>query len=388
MSNRTLSIFSALLFISSLAIAQTDDDNTEPNYANELRAVRTTVPFLTIAPDSRAGAIGDAGAATAPDLISQNWNPAKYMFMKQASGFAASFTPWLKNLGVNDIYLAYLSGFYKFDEKQAFSAGLRYFSLGEIQLTDNNGDPINTTNPNEWAFDVAYSRLFSDYISGALAFRFIRSDIAGGTGYSNVDYNPGSSFAADIAMYYQRPVELDGKESEVAFGLNISNIGNKMSYSDSDEKEFIPTNLRLGGRFTMELDEYNKLSIVADISKLLVPTPPVDSNGVIIAGKDDNVGVIKGMVQSFGDAPGGFEEELHEYMYSLGAEYWYRDQFAIRGGYFNEHEYKGNRKYFTAGIGLKLNVFSIDFSYLIPAVGGRNSPLANTIRFTIGFTFE
>ncbi len=381
-----------LIFLPCFALSETfgqDSRNDILGRQADLNAIQTTVPFLTIAPDSRSGAMGDAGVATTPDINSQHWNASKYVFMDQRSGIALSYTPWLKNLGVTDLNLLYLSGYYKFDERQAISGGLRYFNLGTINYTTPEGEPAGTGKPNEFAIDAGYSRMFSDYISGGLVFRFIYSDIAGGTGtLNNIVYNPGMSVAADISMFYQKPIRISNREAEMAFGLNISNIGSKMSYSDTDDKEFIPTNLRLGGRYSMELDEYNEIAFNLDLNKLLVPTPPVrDENDSILAGKDDNVGPIKGIFQSFGDAPRGFEEEMEEIMFSVGAEYWYRQQFAVRAGYFYEHERKGNRKYFTAGVGLKLNVFSIDFSYLIPS-GGRTSPLANTMRFTLGFIFE
>ncbi len=381
-------IFVLTLITVYIAKAQNNDDDVLGRQ-EDLNAILTTVPFLTIAPDSRSGAMGDAGVANSPDLNSQHWNVAKYVFMEQKTGIGISYTPWLKNLGVTDINLLYLSGYYKFDERQAISAGLRYFNLGTINYTTTTGEDAGTGRPNEFAFDVGYSRLFSEYFSMGLVFRFIYSDIAGGTGsLNNIVYSPGFSVAADYGIFYQRPFEVSKKDAVWAFGLNISNIGTKMSYSEGDKKEFIPTNLRLGGRFSIDLDEYNSIGVTLDLNKLLVPTPPVRSGDTIIAGKDDNVGTIKGMIQSFYDAPGGFEEELQEIMYSVGLEYWYRNQFAIRAGYFHEAQKKGNRKYFTAGIGLKYNVFSLDFSYLIPAVGGRNNPLANTMRFTLGFTFE
>jgi hypothetical protein len=384
-----------ILFLMSFAIITKaeDVDASGKDYANELNAIKTTVPFLTIAADSRAGSMGDAGAASSPDLSSQHWNAAKYMFMKDKAGFQVSFTPWLKNLGVDDIYLAYASGYLKFDERQAISASLRFFSLGTINLTNDNADDMGTSTPSEFAIDFGYSRLFSENFSSGMVFRYIRSDIAGGVGGINspngMNYSPGNSFAVDLSAYYQKPFELAGKDAEGALGIDISNIGTKMSYSKDDTKAFIPTNLRLGGRFSLDLDEYNSLSIIADMNKLLVPTPPVrDVNDKVIAGKEDNVGTFAGIVQSFGDAPGGGKEELHEISYSLGAEYWYRQQFALRAGYFGEHETKGNRKYFTVGVGLKLNVFHIDFSYLVPAVGGRNNPLDRTYRVSLGFTFK
>ncbi len=387
MINRTLIL---IIAIATVYTAKAQDDDVLGRQG-DVNAILTTVPFLTIAPDSRSGAMGDAGVATSADLSSQYWNAAKYMFMEERMGVGLSYTPWLKGIGVTDLNLLYLSGYYKFDKQQAISAGLRYFNLGTIEYTTGNGESAGTGRPNEFALDVGYSRLFGEYFSMALVFRFIYSDIAGGTGsLNNIPYNPGVSYAADYGIYYQKPFSIDKKDAEWAFGMNISNIGAKMSYSEGDRKEFIPTNLRLGGRFSVDLDEYNTLGVTLDLNKLLVPTPPKrnDSTLEVEYGKEDNVGTIQGMVQSFYDAPAGFEEEMQEIMYSIGIEYWYRKQFAIRAGYFHEHEKKGNRKYFTAGVGLKYNIFSLDFSYLIPATGGRNNPLANTMRFTLGFTFE
>ena len=377
-----------------MSIAQGDDDINISG--KELNAILTTVPFLTIAPDSRSGALGDAGVATSPDLYSEHWNPAKYVFMKGRSGFGISYTPWLANLGVTDLNLLYLSGYYKFTENLVISGGIRYFNLGTINYTNEIGEPAGTGKPNEFAIDAAYSRLFSDHFSGSLLFRFIYSDIAGGTGtLNNIEYNPGISVGADLALYYQRPLEIDNRDAEMAFGLDISNIATKMSYSQGDTKEFVPTDMRLGGRFTINLDEYNSLSATLDLNKLLVPTPPLMNGDTIVAGHPTDVGTIPGMIQSFYDAPGKpwrdggkpsvLCEELEEIMISGGIEYWYREQFAVRAGYFHEHANKGNRKFITAGIGLKLNIFSIDFSYLIAT--GRTSPLDRTKRFTLGFNF-
>jgi len=389
MKTKKILIINLLLLFTGLIYGQ----EQKPDLIGSINTIKTTVPFLTIAPDSRAGGMGDAGVATSPDLASQHWNPAKYVFMKETGGLDVSFTPWLKNLtGDNSVYLAYLSGYYKFDKRQALSASLRYFNLGTINLTNESGEGLGTSTPNEFAVDAAYSRLFSEHLSGALLFRFIRSDIAGGSaaGINNIEYNPGTSFAADLSMYYQHPLEISKNKCEYALGFDISNIGSKMSYANGAKKEFIPTNLRLGGRFSIDLDEYNKVSALLEFNKLLVPTPPIRTTNqdTILFGKDDNVGTIQGMIQSFYDAPGGFTEEMHEIAYSVGAEYWYREQFAIRAGYYNENKYKGDRKYVTCGVGLHLNVFSLDFSYLIPTVGGKNSPLANTMRFTIGFIFK
>jgi hypothetical protein len=361
-----------------------------------LNAILTTVPFLTISPDSRAGAMGDAGVASSPDLSSQNWNAAKYPFMKERMGVGLSYTPWLKSLNISDLNLLYLSAFYKFDPQQTASIGLRYFNLGTIDYTNTAGESMGTGKPSEFAIDAAYSRLFTKYFSGSLAFRFIYSDIAGGTGtLNNIEYNPGVSFAADIDLYYQRPLTVSGKDAEMALGLAITNIGTKMSYSSGDTKEFIPTNLRLGGRFTIHLDDYNSISATIDANKLLVPTPPIKSGDSIVAGRPNDVSTIPGMIQSFYDAPGvlesdgtrnKFKEEMEEIMLCGGAEYWYRQQFAVRAGYFYENKNKGNRKYLTMGVGLRFNVFSLDISYLVAT--GRNSPLDRTVRFTLGFAFQ
>lgn len=360
---------------------------TDGRDENALNPIRSAVPFLTISPDSKSGALGDAGVATAPDLSSQHWNASKYVFMKERSGVALSYTPWLRSLQVNDLNLLYLSGYTNVDRKQAVSGSIRYFNLGEINEVLEDGTPTyKKIRPNEYALDIGYSRKFSEYFSGGLVFRYIRSDIANGTsglgtGSNQARYEPGNSFAADITTYYQRDIKLQGYDGEMAYGLNISNIGNKMAYSQDKESQFIPTNMRIGGRLSIDLDSYNSISATMDINKMLVPTP---SDSVDL----QTIGVIEGIFQSFGDAPGGAKEELNEIMWSIGTEYWYMNQFAIRAGYFHEHASKGNRKYFTAGVGLMLNVFSLDFSYLFPATGGRSNPLANTMRFTLGFTFE
>jgi hypothetical protein len=353
-----------------------------------LNAIQTTVPFLTIAPDSRAGAMGDLGVATMPDVNSQHWNAAKYAFINGKVGGSLAYTPWLRNI-VNDINLVYLTGYYRFDKKQVVSASLRYFSLGEVIFRDMEGVLVGNYNPNEFSIDAGYSRLFSDYFSGALVLRFIRSDITGGGSIEGQQYNAGYSFAADLGFYYQHPAELAGHNGEFAWGTNFSNLGTKISYTEGADKQFIPANFRVGVRYTFDVDEYNSLSAAFDLNKLLVPTPPItDASGdTILYGMKAPSSLPLSWIQSFYDAPNGFSEEMHEIMYSTGLEYWYRKQFAIRAGYFYEHETKGNRKYFATGIGLKLNVFFIDFSYLI-STSGRSNPLANTMRFTLGLNFN
>ena len=374
---------------------------TTGEVTGQMNVILSAVPFLTIAPDSRAGAMGDAGVATSPDINSQHWNPAKFVFLKDDAGVAISYTPWLRRL-IPDINLAYLTGYVKIDPQQAVSGSLRYFSLGDIVFTNIYGEPQGQFNPNEFALDAAYSRLFSDNFSGGIGFRFIRSDLTGGRSVGDDETKAGISFASDLGFYYQNDINLSGRDSEIAFGLNISNIGTKIAYTESQEESFIPINLRLGSRLTTELDDYNSFSFALDLNKLLVPSPPVyDEDSLtagvdhILFGKNPNVSVPLGMIRSFWDAPGVpredgsrnvFLEELHEISISAGAEYWYREQFAIRAGYFYEHVNKGNRKFATFGIGLKLNVFSLDFAYLVPFA--QNSPLANTLRFTLGFQFD
>ncbi|BDX36866.1 hypothetical protein CYCD_02210 [Tenuifilaceae bacterium CYCD] len=382
----TITTFVGLLVFSNIAKGQFDDD---VSLTGSLNALKVAVPFLTIAPDSRSSAMGDVGAATSPDVNSQHWNSAKFPFIEKKWGAAYSYTPWLRNL-VSDINLSYLTGFYKIDDMQAISGSLLYFSMGDITFTSaTSAEPVTIFSPNELSIDFGYSRKFSSSISGGLAFRYIRSDLTGGfTQQGSSTSKAGTSFAADVAMYYQHPVRIDGKNGEMAFGLNISNIGSKLSYNDDAIKDFIPINLRLGGRVSMDIDQYNSFSFALDGNKLLVPTPPYyDDNGNIIAGEDPNVPIVQGMLQSFYDAPGGMDEEIKEISIATGVEYWYAKQFAIRAGYFYENKDKGNRKYFTVGAGLKYNILNIDFSYLIPT-GGFNSPMANTLRFSLSLDFD
>ena len=367
----------------------------------ELNAIQTSVPFLTIAPDSRAGSMGDVGVATTPDVNSQHWNIGKYAFIDSKGGFAISYTPWLRNL-IPDINLAYLTGFYRFDDQQVASMSLRYFSLGNIVFTDLTGTVTGQYNPNEFAVDAGYSRLFTDNFSGGIGFRFIRSDLTSGqTTADGQETKPGVSFAADLGFYYQDDIDVGTSDGQWAAGISFTNMGTPVSYTLDAEKTPVPTNMRLGGRFSYNIDDYNTISFHTDLNKLLVPTPAVyqtdtaTGDEVVIAGMEPPGSVVVGMFRSFYDAPGVklgdgsrsvFREEFNEITYSLGAEYWYREQFAIRAGYFHEHASKGNRKYFTVGVGLQLNVFALDFSYLVPT-NGNNSPLANTLRFTLGFDF-
>ena len=356
--------------------------------SGQLNAIQTVVPFLTIAPDSRAGAMGDAGVATSPDVYSQHWNPAKFAFIDGNAGVGISYSPWLRNL-VPDINIAYLAGYKRIDTKQVISASLLYSSLGDVPFTDDFGNLQRTFSPNEFSVDAGYSRLFTDNLSGGITFRFIYSNLTGGFYSGGTATRPGISFAADVSTYYQKKISLFSKDGQLGLGLNFSNIGTKMSYSAAQTADFIPMNMRLGGSATMNLDNFNKITVTLDLNKLLVPTPPIYSSAnpdSIIKGKDPNVSVPVAIFQSFFDAPGGFKEELHEITYSSGVEYWYNNQFAIRGGYFHENATKGNRKYFTAGAGFRLKAFTLDFSYLMPL--SQNHPLARTLRFSIAWDFN
>jgi hypothetical protein len=319
---------------------------------------------------------------------SQHWNPAKYAFIESDMGLALSYTPWLRNL-VQDINLAYLAGYKRLDDQQTLSASLRYFTLGDITFMSDLGEELGQQNPNEFALDFAYTRLLSEKFSGAIAFRYIRSDLTGGQLVGGVETHAGNTFSSDIAFYYQNEMRVNRKRSHIGAGLNISNIGGKISYTDGETKDFIPANMRLGVSYTTEMDRYNTITFALDANKLLVPTPVRTSdtaNVDIITGLGASKSVVSGIFSSFSDAPGGVSEELKEVTLSLGAEYWYNKQFALRAGYFYEDASKGNRKFFTAGAGLKMNVFALDFSYLLPVA--QNNPLANTLRFTLSFDFE
>jgi hypothetical protein len=353
--------------------------------------ITTAVPFLSITPDSRAGGMGDAGVGTTPDLSSQHWNPAKYVFMESEMGVSLSYSPWLRAL-VDDMNLAYLVGYKKIDDVQTVSSSLRYFSLGDIMFTSEFGEFMGQQSPNEFAIDLGYSRLLSEVFSGSVAVRYIRSDLTGGQLINGVESKAGNSYAADVAFYYYNEFRANRRDNIFSAGINIQNIGAKISYTDGEVKDFIPTMLKLGASYTSELDQYNKFTFAFEANKLLVPTPPKDTTlfeeGAVIypGGINSDKSVIAGIFSSFGDAPGGMKEELQEINLSAGVEYWYNNQFALRAGYFYEHENKGNRKFLTAGAGFRMNVFALDFSYLLPTQ--RNHPLENTLRFTLSFDVE
>ena len=356
----------------------------------DLNTITTAVPFLIISPDAKAGGMGDVGVASTPDAMSMHWNPAKYAFVKDQAGVAVCYTPWLKSL-IPDIDLSYLSGYTKRNDNEAFAFALRYFTLGEIKFTDNSGNSLGSFNPNELALSSTYARKLTDNMSTAIALRYIYSNLTGGQQVGTLPTEAGQSIAGDVAAFYTKPIRLGSQNADLSIGLNISNIGSKIAYTETTTRDFIPTNLRFGTSVTTAIDKYNKISFEIDLNKLLVPTPPVYNDGEIIAGMDPDVSVMSGIFQSFGDAPGGVKEEFREIIYSLGSEYWYDEQFAIRAGYFHEAPTKGDRQFFSLGAGLKYNVFGLDFSYLIPVrsrdEAGAVNPLSNTLRFALTFDF-
>lgn len=378
-----------LATFASTGFAQLNNPNANVDWLtgkveNGNRIISTGVPLLLIAPDSRAGAMGDVGAASRPDANSIHWNAAKLSFMEKQAGLTFTYSPWLREI-VSDIKLMYLSGYYRLDERNTLGASLTYFSLGSIDFFSEDGQATGTYKPNEFAFDVAYSMKLSENLSMSLTGRYIRSDLTQGQNVGTTSTHAANAGAADLGLYYQNKIDLE-MPSEYAFGVQISNLGSKISYSDNMESSFLPANLRIGGRYSMDFDQFNNLSVMADFNKLLVPTPPVyDNEGNIFAGKDPNVGVLQGAIQSFYDAPNGFKEELQEISMSLGLEYWYNKILAVRAGYFYEAKNKGARKYLTLGAGLRYNVMGLDISYLISTSSLNNNPLKNTLRVSLSF---
>jgi len=384
-----------------------------------LNTITPAVPFLMIGPDSRSGGMGDAGVALPPDANALHWNPSKLAFAENEGEFRISVSPWLRNL-VPDMSLAYLAGYKKLNKRSALGGSLRYFNLGSITFTDINGGVIRDFKPAEFAVDVSFAQQFSEQLAGGISLRYITSNLTGGLNVSGANTKAGQAVAADISFFYRNDRMLIAKkDATFAFGLDISNIGNKMSYSEPSRTDFLPINLRLGPALTVDIDSYNTITFNADINKLLVPTPPVyktepdddgvavpvvddDGNYVVFSGEDPNRGVASGIFGSFSDAPGNvyydgqgvqhvesgskLKEELREIYFGGGLEYWYAKQFAFRTGYFWEAATKGNRKYFTMGLGVNYSIFSLDFSYLI--ANTQQSPLANTLRFTLGFNFD
>lgn len=375
--------------VSMLGFAQLNNPNADVDWLsgkveNGNRIISTGVPLLLIAPDSRAGAMGDVGAASKPDANSIHWNAAKLSFTEKKAGLSFSYTPWLRQI-VSDIKLMYLSGYYKVDDRSTVGGSLTYFSLGSIDFFSEEGISTGTYKPNEFAFDLAYSMKLSNNLSLSLTGRYIRSDLTQGQNVGTTQTHAANAAASDLGLYYQNKLNID-LPSEYAFGLQISNLGTKISYSDNMESSFLPANLRLGGRYTMDFDQFNNLSLMVDLNKLLVPTPPVyNEDGSIYAGMDPNVGILQGAIQSFYDAPNGLKEEMQEISLSVGAEYWYNKVLAVRAGYFYEAKNKGARQYLTVGAGLRYNVMGLDISYLISTSALSNNPLKNTLRIALTF---
>jgi hypothetical protein len=369
----------ALLTLSlGFATAQAQD-------ADRINVVTSAVPFLRISPDARAGGMGDVGIATSPDANSAFWNLAKTPFSKSSKSISATYTPWLKDLGLNDVYLASLAGYYKLDEEQALSSSIRYFSLGNIQFTDFAGNDLQAFRPREFSIDFGYSRKLSDKLGLGVALRYINSNLAGGQALNGVTYKAGNAVAGDISLFHQGT---DATGKGLNWGVTLSNLGSKISYtSDAQQKDYIPANLGIGIAHTSVFDETSKLTFGLDINKLLVPTPPALGDSAALVDYRSK-SVISSWASSFGDA-GSFGNELKEFQASIGAEYSYNDQFMVRAGYFYEDRNKGNRKYFTMGAGIKYNVFGLNFSYLIPSGNGVNrNPLSNTLRFSLVFDLD
>ena len=395
---------SSLIFLGFLVSKTTKSQTQAKNSDLQLNTITTAVPFLLISPDSRASAMADMGVATDPDINSQHWNASKYAFSEDKGGVAFSYSPWLRSLGINDINLVYLAGYKKLDKNSAISASMRYFSLGSITFTNETGGTIKQSNPKEFAFDAAYSMKLAKNFSGSITARFVNSNLTEGLTVGSVDTKPGRAVAIDLGAFYKtKKFKIGEYKSNVNVGMNISNIGNKVSYTNSTTRDFLPSNLRLGSVLNMEIDQYNQFSIGVDLNKLLVPTPPAYSrtnSNLIVAGRDNDLSPAQGIFGSFNDAPGrviyddndefiGVEdgsvlsEELKEINISLGMEYLYNKIFAVRAGYFHEDYSKGNRRYVTMGVGLKYSKFELDFSYLVSVTV--QNPLANTVRFSLAF---
>jgi Type IX secretion system protein PorV len=357
-----------------------------------VNSIITAVPFLRIVPDARSGGMGDVGIGISPDANSMHHNASKLAFVNKDLSIAATYTPWLRALGIPDVYLAYLAGYKQIDQLSTVGFSLRYFSLGTINFTDENGGSLGDGKPNEFEVAVAYARQLSPKFAVSLSPKFIFSNLAAGQTVGSVDITPGIAGAADFAFTYKTGIKLNDKKTDLMVGMGVSNLGTKISYTKSINKDFIPTNLGLGAGWTINADEFNAITFALDINKMMVPTPCLgeeDSD----CDKDLNsipdykeTSMFSGVLGSFSDAPGGFSEEMRELAYSMGVEYWYDQQFAVRAGYYSEHQTKGNRKFFTVGLGLKYNIFALNFSYLVPTTQQRN-PLDNTLRFTLMFDF-
>lgn len=390
---RTLTLILCLLTLSLSNFVQAQGPSTgltgqTKNY------ISTGMPILLIAPDAVASSLGDCGAATTPDIYSGHWNNAKYAFLEGDMGFSTTYTPWLRNLGVGDMNLLYLGGYKTINNRSAIAASLTYFSLGEVQGTDGENHETGTMNPNEFSFDATYAMKLNEELSLGASGRFINSDLTNGQGITTgagdyVATKPARSVAADLGLYWQHGIDAS---QEIALGAFVSNLGAKLSYSNDDtKKEFLPTNLRLGLRYTNIIDNANKISVMADVNKLLVPTPPKTIGDSTYSNYYRNMtewystGVMLGVFQSFYDAPGGISEEFRELQFSVGGEYWYKNTLAARAGYFYEHATKGGRQYATVGFALRANVLQFDVSYLIPTTAFSSNPLKNTVRISLTF---
>ena len=371
-------IILAFVGFSQFSNAQTQGD--------VINTVTTAVPFLRITPDARSGGMGELGVAISPDANSAFWNMGKVAFNTNKGAVSASYTPWLKDI-LNDVYHATVAGYYKLDEQSAISSSLRYFSLGTIQFTDNLGNDLNTYRPREIAFDFGYSRKLSEKSGLGVALRYINSNLASGTPGAGNTYKAASTVAADLGYYYSGHDDLG---TGWAFGVALTNLGGKISYTDNaDQKDYIPANLGFGTTYSKAFDAQNKISFGLDVNKLLVPTPPADPATPEQLQEYRSKSVVSSWFTSFSDAPGGMSEELKEFYFSVGGEYWYNNQFALRTGYFYENKTKGNRQYFTMGVGIKYQSFGLDFSYLIPSGSGVDrNPLSNTLRFSLHFNFD
>lgn len=388
-----LSIVFALAGFSSFAQNSVIISGQDPNR----RVITTAVPFLNFAPDSRHSAMGDVGVATSPDANSAHWNAGKLAFIKDDLGFSLSYSPWLGKL-VNDMSLNYLSGFKKIDENSAWGFDIRYFNMGDIELTDGRGNPIGEFNPRDIAIGGTYSRKLSQNLGLGISARFIHSNLSGSiSSIGGAEARPGTGVGADIGLYYQKPTFIGSKEGTWSWGVTLTNLGPKITYNSAEDLDYIPTNLRIGTAYKINFNELNSFTFILDANKLMVPTPPIyqtnqdgtlatDENGnlIIAAGQDPNRALISGMFGSFSDAPGGFNEEMSEFTVSFGMEYLYTEKFALRTGYFYEDKTKGGRRYFTMGLGFNMKRLGLDFSYLVPQV--QNHPLAETLRFSLRYS--
>lgn len=388
MNRLNLLIAITFILLSSPVYSQTDVIVDDGKF--RLNTITTSVPFLIISPDAKAGGMGDVGAATNPDAMSMHWNPAKYAFVDDDLGFSICYTPWLSAL-VSDINLSYLTAYKRLNKNEVLGFSLRYFSLGLITFTDKNNVELGQFNPNEFSLDGSYALKLSPNFSTGVALRYVYSNLTGGQQVGTLSTKAAQTVAGDISGYYTTNVRIADRDVSWSTGINISNIGAKVSYTETSDKDFIPTNLKLGSSLSTDIDEFNQVSFAFDINKLLVPTPPIyDDEGDVLSGKDPEVSVINGIFQSFNDAPSG-DREIRELIYSVGAEYWYDQQFALRTGYFYEHPTKGDRQFLTLGAGVRYNVFGLDFSYLIPVQSREEAnvtnPLSNTLRFALTFDF-